>query len=358
MRRNKWALTLALTLAIAMLLAACGGTKDAASVVGDIEKLTGKLESYHAEGKMVLNTGQEPQEYGVVVSFQKPEYYRIALTNEANDITQIVLRNDEGVFVLTPHLKKSFRFKSDWPNNQGQAYLFETLAQSIVHDEDRQFTTEENAYVFDVMANYQNASLVRQKIWLGKEDYKPQRVVITDADANEMVTVTFTNFEFDKKFDSNWFDMNRNMTGVSIQSVPVLAEADEGGAAVEATGETASGGRSFGIVYPGYVPEGVEEGAPSEFKLGERDAIMIRYIGEYDYTLVQTKAQEERMASSAVGTVIELDLGETIGVLIGENERRTLMWTYDGVDYRLTTGNLPYQEMVEVAKSVFGQIGK
>ncbi|MCI3922736.1 DUF4367 domain-containing protein [Paenibacillus sp. TRM 82003] len=361
MKRNKWAMTLAVTLAIAMLLAACGGPKDAASVVGDIEKLAGKLESYHAEGTMVLNTGQEPQEYGVVVSFQKPEYYRIALTNEANDITQIVLRNDEGVFVLTPHLKKSFRFKSDWPNNQGQAYLFETLAQSIVHDGERQFTAEENAYVFDVMANYQNASLVRQKIWLSKEDYKPQRVVITDADANEMVTVTFTNFEFDKKFDSNWFEMNRNMTGASIQSVPVIAEAAEGDATAEANGEATNGeaaNQEFGIIYPGYVPEGVEEGAPSEFKLGERDAIMIRYVGDYDYTLVESKAQEERMASSSIGTVIELDLGETVGVLIGENERQTLLWTHEGVDYQLTTGNLPYDEMVEVAKSVFGQTGK
>ncbi|HZG75114.1 MAG TPA: hypothetical protein VEZ72_04595 [Paenibacillus sp.] len=104
MKRTKWIAALALMLAVAMLLAACGGAKDAAGVVSDIEKLSGKLESYHAEGTMVLNTGQEPQEYGVVVSYQKPEYYRIALTNEANDITQIVLRNDEGVFVLTPHL--------------------------------------------------------------------------------------------------------------------------------------------------------------------------------------------------------------------------------------------------------------
>lgn len=352
MKRRKWFAVLAATLATAMLLAACGGgAKDAAGVVSDIEKLTGKLESYHAEGTMTLNTGQEPQEYNVVVSYQKPEYYRIALTNETNDITQIVLRNDDGVFVLTPHLNKSFRFKSDWPNNQGQAYLFETLAQSIIHDDERQFTVEDNAYVFDVLANYQNASLVRQKIWLGKEDYKPQRVVVTDADANEMVTVAFTAFEFDKGFEDNWFDMNRNMTSVSIQSVPVLAGA-EGDSAT-----TASGG-SFGIVYPTYVPDGVEERAATDFKLGERDAIMLRYVGDYNYTIVQAKATQERTASSSIGTVIELDLGRTVGVVIGEHEHRTMMWTHDGVDYQLTTANLPYEEMVRVAQSMFDQIGK
>src|SRR5690606_24385661 len=88
----------AVCIAAMMLLAACGGAKDAAGVVSDIEKLSGKLESYHGEGTMVLGTGQEPQEYAVVVSYQKPEYYRIALTNEENNITQIVLRNDDGVF--------------------------------------------------------------------------------------------------------------------------------------------------------------------------------------------------------------------------------------------------------------------
>ncbi|HZG75115.1 MAG TPA: DUF4367 domain-containing protein [Paenibacillus sp.] len=227
--------------------------------------------------------------------------------------------------------------------------MFETLAQSIIHDDERQFTAEENAYVFDVLANYQNASLVRQKIWLSKEDYKPQRVVVTDADANEMVTVTFTAFEFDKSFEDNWFDMNRNMTSVSIQSLPVLAA--EGEAA-----ETAS--EDFGIVYPTYVPEGVEERTAVDFKLGERDAVMIRYVGDYDYTLVQAKAAQERMASSSIGTVIELDLGRTVGVLIGENERRTLMWTHDGVDYQLSTANLPYEEMVQVAQSMFDQTGK
>lgn len=47
------------------------------------------------------------------------------------DVTQIVLRNDEGVFVLTPSQNKSFRFQSNWPDNQGQVYLYETLIRSI-----------------------------------------------------------------------------------------------------------------------------------------------------------------------------------------------------------------------------------
>ena len=352
MERKRRIGVLALALAaMTLVAAACGGAKDARDVVSDIEKMTGKLESYHAEGTMVLNTGRDPQKYGVVVSYQKPQYYRIALTNETDDVTQIVLRNDEGVFVLTPQLNKSFRFKSDWPNNQGQAYLYQTLMESIIHDDDRQFAVEENAYVFDVMANYQNASLARQKIWLSKDGYKPLKVVITDADDNEMVTVTFTSFEFNKTFDDNWFDMKRNMTGISIRSIPVLAE-DEG--AQTAAGGAATG--EFGIIYPGYVPEGVEERAAADFKLGDRDAIMIRYTGDYQYTLVEANAAEERMASGIFGQVV--DLGRTVGVLIGEGRYQTLRWTHNGVDFQLSSGNLPFDEMVKIAQSTFDQIGK
>ena len=110
--------------------------------------------------------GQQPLEYKVEVSYQKPRYYRIKLTNEEKDITQIVLRNDDGVFVLTPKLNKVFRFQSDWPQNQGQVYLYQTLVQSILIDNSRQFVIDDDAYVFDVMANYNNGSLARQKIWL------------------------------------------------------------------------------------------------------------------------------------------------------------------------------------------------
>lgn len=352
MRRNRWRRIwrIGLGLAIVMLvLVSCGRAKGVADAVSDVERIVKQLESYHAEGTMVLNTGQQPQQYGVVVSFQKPDFYRIALTNETKDITQIVLRNEEGVFVLTPHLQKSFRFQSDWPKNQGQAYLYETLAQSILSDDQRQFAIEDKAYVFDVLANYQNASLVRQKIWLNKDSMAPQRVLITDADEHEMVTVTFQNFEFNKKFDAEWFNMQRNMTSLSIQSIPFMNDEEE----MQAEG----GDRQEGIIYPAYEPAGISRSQPKAIKMGERDAIMLRYAGAYHYTLVQAKALEERMVVSSMGTVVDIDLGETVGVLIGE-EQRTLLWTAEGVDYRLSSGDLPYEEMVRVARSVFGQVGK
>jgi outer membrane lipoprotein-sorting protein len=351
---KRWAWITALTLTIAMLLAACGGAKDAAGVVTDLEKLTGKLDSYHAVGTLKVNTGQQPQEYGAEVCYQNPSYYRIALTNKEKDITQIVLRNDDGVFVLTPHLNKSFRFQSDWPKNQGQAYLFETLVQSIVNDEERQFTTENDSYVFDVMANYQNASLVRQKIWLSKKDLSPQRVVVTDADANDMVTVEFSEFKFGHQFDKDYFDMQRNMTSLSISSVPVAADEGEGKETAKGKDEAA---KQFGIIYPSYLPEGVSEKSVTEQKNGDNNAIVLRFTGDYNFTIIESPEKIAQTVSSMTGTIVDVEIGSTIGVMLG-GEMKTLMWTADGVDFRLMSGDMTSEEMVKVAQSMIGQTGK
>src|SRR5687768_3569226 len=202
MRRITW--TVAIVVAVALLMAGCG-KKDASTVVKDLDHVVSNMGSYQGMGEMVLHTGQDPLEYQVEVWYQSPHYYRIALTNAKKDITQIVLRNDEGVFVLTPQLNKSFRFQSNWPDNQGQVYLYQTLVNSIVADSARQFAVEKDAYVFDVAANYQNSSLARQKIWLDKKDYAPQHVEISDANAKVMVVVEFTQFEFDKTFEKDAF---------------------------------------------------------------------------------------------------------------------------------------------------------
>ncbi|SFM13222.1 Outer membrane lipoprotein-sorting protein [Paenibacillus sp. 1_12] len=407
MRRFTW--VIALVVSLSLVLAGCG-KKDAGAVVKDLDGVINKLDSYQGIGRMVLHTGQEPQEYQVEVWYKNPHYYRISLKNDKKDITQIVLRNDDGVFVLTPHLNKSFRFQSDWPENQGQVYLYQSLVQSILMDKERQFITDPNAYVFDVMANYQNGSLARQKIWLDKKNLSPKHVEVSDANANVMVIVDFNQFEFGKKFEKDSFDMQRNMTSWNLKSLPTVAatgsaKAQEQGtsAAVSAgtqsksnstntnsTGNnnqpagaaaststnptgvgsstsTAAGAGSktdaakqqaaqaqFGVIEPYYTPSGVKRQDMNEIKLGEEKAMMLRYSGKFNYTLVESRPQSQTV-SALPGDIV--DLGYTLAVITG-GEKKMLTWTYDGVEFRLSTADLPMNEMIKVAQAVQGEMGK
>lgn len=332
MRRSTW--ITAIVLAFAVVLAGCG-KKDAGGVVKDLNNVVSKMESYQGTGRMILQSGQQPQEYAVEVWYQNPHYYRISLKNQEKDVTQIVLRNDDGVFVLTPHLNKSFRFQSDWPENQGQVYLYQSLVKSVSEDSSRQFTTDKESYVFDVAANYNSGTLARQKIWFDQKNLAPQKVEVLDSNSKVIVQVEFTEFEFGKKFEKDSFDMQRNMTSFNLQSMETMLPAEE------------PEDEKLEMVDL-WMPEGVWMQDVSSTPYGEGEALVIRYTGKYNYTLLQAKPREQAASSILYGDVI--DLGFTFGVLTG-NEKRTLAWTYDGIEYRLTTAELPNDEMIRIAQS-------
>ena len=368
-RRIPWIVAVAMVLTA--ILSGCG-SKDATSIVKDLDKVMSKMESYQGRGTMTLYTGQQPLNYQVEVWYQKPNYYRISLTNEKRDITQIVLRNDEGVFVLTPSLNKSYRFKSDWPDNQGQVYLYQTLVQSIQADNSRQFARDKDTYVFDVMAgNYLNRAFARQKIWLARDNYAPRHVEVTDTNNNKMVEVKFDSFEFDKKFEDGAFDMARNMGKAPDAQQPKDDAAKDSGASsadTEADSEDPDAAADEGEADqsetmpsvmmvepdPESLPAGVYLLDQSEVRLVDSMGVLLRYTGTYDFSILEMVPKDEAVSSSS-GTMI--DLGFTIGMLSGD-EAKTLTWSYDGIEYRMTTVDLPQDDMIRVAQSMVESSGK
>ncbi len=333
MRRITW--VLAIVMCLALIVSGCG-PKNAKNVVGDLGRKLEKLENYEAHAIMTLQTGQTPLEYDVEVWYQSPDYYRIALTNTKKDIKQIILRNDDGVFVLTPHLNKSFRFKSDWPESQGQVYLYQSLVKSILEDDNRNFEVQNDLYMFDVAANYQNKALARQKIWL-TNDLLPARVEVLDTSNAAVVTLAFDRFNPDAKFDDDDFSMERNMTS-ELPNVTTMTE-DKAEA-------------NFGIVEPTYMPNGVT--LVGSEKINELDQVVLKFSGDYQYTIIESRPMELNVTKSEGYPV---DLGYTVGMMTEEAGFRSMSWVYDGIEFTMT-GNLPEDEMMNVAQSTFTTSGK
>jgi hypothetical protein len=88
--------------------------------------------------------------------------------------------------------------------------------------------------------------------------------------------------------------------------------------------------------------------------VGEEEAVLLKYSGAYEYSILETrpKAQAVNVHNGSI-----VDLGYTLGVLTGEASKM-LRWTNDGVEFRMTFADLPEEEMVKIAESVQGQIGK
>src|SRR5690606_25507167 len=164
---------LLLGLLTALVLAA-SGEKSQEDVVSALDDKVQKMKGYKADAKMTLQTGNDPQVYEVEIWHKDPDFYRVHLKNAEKDQSQMILRNEEGVFVLTPALNKSFRFQSNWPQNSSQAYLYESLVKDILEDSEAKYTETEEHYVFETQTRYQNNQILPlQEITLNKKDLTP-----------------------------------------------------------------------------------------------------------------------------------------------------------------------------------------
>ena len=164
-------------LMISILLTGCGkySQKD---IVKDLEKKYEKSTGYKLNGNLSVINNDETYNYKVDVSFKKDDFYKVVLTNVTNNHTQVILKNNEGVFVVTPSLNKSFKFQSDWPYKNSQIYLLNALINDIKNDDKKEFEIKDNKYEFKTKVNYpNNSSLVKQKIIMNKS-YKLDKVVV------------------------------------------------------------------------------------------------------------------------------------------------------------------------------------
>lgn len=324
-------LWLATIIVLTLMLSACGEKSEEKVIT----KLKGNLESmdgYKSKAEMTMKTGQEDQSYKIDIWHKKDDFYRVALEND-NDAksSQIILKNEDGVFVLTPSLNKSFKFQSEWPENSSQPYLFESLVHDIIEDKEAEFSTTDTHYVFHTKTNYQsNNNLPFQEIYLDKKSYMPVLVKILDIDKNSLVEVQFADFDMNPNLKDEDFAMDQD---------------------IEPKDEKAKEDDSFSVMFP-LSTVGAELDEKKEITLEDGERVIMTFTGEKNFTLVQENvtALPASMSPQEVSGDI-IDLGFTIGAL-SENK---LEWTYNGVDFYLASEDLTKQELIEVAQSVRGQ---
>ena len=92
------------------LLSGCGKTSES-SIIKDLEKKINNSKSYYIEGTLEIVNNEDLYTYDVKVSYAKGDNYKVNLTNKVNNHEQVILRNSDGVYVVTPRINKSFNFK-------------------------------------------------------------------------------------------------------------------------------------------------------------------------------------------------------------------------------------------------------
>ena len=296
----------------------------------DLEKKINKLDAYNLTGEMEIINNDDVYKYDVDASYSKSDMFRVSLKNKTNNHEQIILKNSDGVYVLTPTLNKSFKFQSDWPYNNSQVYLLQTLLSDIQSDENKEFKETSDNHIFTTSVNYPNNSdLVRQKIYFDKK-LNPTKVEVLNEDDDVLIKMTFNKVDLNAKFKDKYFSLDENMkvskTEDSFESVSKIDEE----------------------IYPMYIPENTSLTDKETVSLDNGERVIMTFEGDNPFMFVQQTASlsDEETILSVMGEPCQMATGVAA---VSDN---MVSWISNGIEYYVVADNMSESELLSVANSV------
>ncbi|WP_181363084.1 LolA family protein [Sulfoacidibacillus thermotolerans] len=318
-------------MSLALVLSGCG-QMSATQMAKQLQSVQNNLTTYKSEAFMTVHVQDSVQRYYVETWYQAPNLYRIALGNENKEISQIILHNAQGIYIISPSTRKVIRFQGDWAEKQGQMYLYSSLLSKIVSAVKPGYSVKDKVVTFVVAADSSNALISSQKIELDQATFHPIQVVLYDQERRPVITLNYISFKKGVQFPPNAFSPDQATTLKSIE-VPVSA--------IE---------QGFGVIEPSYIPQ--NDNLEDEAEQG--GVVFVRYAGPEPFTLVETRPTP---GSIELGSGQLLTLYGLPAVLTGNVAVHQLYWLEHGVEFQLTS-HMPIQQMVRVAASMVDEGGK
>lgn len=313
---------LLLLISVSMLLVGCGKGSDEV-----LKKLNAKLDigSYYMEGKLEIVNNDDTYQYDVNVSYKKDDNFKVSLNNTINNHQQIILKNADGVYVLTPSLNKSFKFQSDWPYNNSQIYLIQNIIDDINNDKDRTMETVDKIYVITSKVNYtNNPNLKKQKVYIDKNmDIK--KVEVIDAENTVLMKMEFNKIEMNHNFDDSYFKLE---TSLNVDAETNFKESIDK------------------VIFPLYIPSNtfLESQNGLDTETGER--AILTFKGDKPFMLFEETVSPEDKMISMYGDPIMV--GDTYGAI----NDTSLTWYSNGLEYYIVADKLSQSEIVSIANSI------
>jgi len=286
-----------------------------------------KTKNYYLTGELLIINNEDTYKYDVSVSYKDKDYYKVELINKTNNHEQIILRNDEGVYVLTPSLNKSFKFQSEWPYNNSQSYLLQSLVTDIENDKNKKVTKNKKETIITTNVNYSNnKNLKNQKIYLNKSSMVT-KVEVYDEDNNLKIKMTFDDIDLKSKFDKDYFKLEQNVSYEKVEETSKTLE---------------------DIVYPMYMPTNTYLASEDKVLLENGERVILTFLGDSPFTLIE----ETATVSDELETINMYGEPELLIDTVGALSDNSITWISDGVSYYATSETLKEDELLEVVKSI------
>ena len=324
-----------------LLLCGCGKiTED--NIIKEFSNKLEKTKSYTLDGKMEIINNEEKMSYLINVSYLKDNYYKVVLVNENNNHEQIILRNDDGVYVITPSLNKSFKFQSEWPDNSSQAYILNSLLKDLTNSKVKYEKTSDG-YILTTEVNYPNNNKLQyEKIYYDK-DINVAKVEVYDSNDDVAILVTIDKINYKANLDKEDFALDNFVKEECCDS------SDES-CSNPCPSKNASSLDS--AIFPLYVPTNSSLKNSEKIETDNGNRQILTFAGDSNFIIVEesTKVFSEMEVIPVYGDPIVTST--SVGAL-GAN---SLYWSDSNVDFYLASNDLSGEEMLTIANSMANSV--
>lgn len=293
-----------------------------------LQQTLGSLNSYLLEGVMEVAEGEDTKSYDVSVKYLKQDdqdYFRVAMKDSGMNQEQEIIRNAEGVFVVTPTLNQIFKFQGNWPSNSLKPYLLQSMRE-IAADESAQIEQTEEGYQISAVVTYPNNRNFTQQEMVFSDDLKIKSVQIFDDDHVLQMKMLFSKVDYE--------------TGLTAEDFQVPQQLEKETAAEPITDEDLPlmPMETFGAVL-------------SNSSVVENDGkvqYVLEYTGEKNFTIVEEVAESEETTQTIImsGSLVD-------GLnMVGRYDGNHMTSVINSVRYTIYSDDLSEEEMSAVLQSM------
>lgn len=311
---------------LALFLCGCGKTTTG-NLIESLGKKMDKIDSYKVNATMTIKKDDREIVYDLEIK-NLDENYIVKLKSRENNSIQVIVKNENGVFVLNPELNKCFKFNSKWPSNSSNGYLLKSIYKDIINDNNVNISKDNDYLVISSVNHKTNANWSKQKVVIDKKTLLPKSLEILNEKNEILVTVNFTDYDLSPNLSKSDFDQENNMK-----------------TAINELGEGTVGNEENVFFTPNYIPVGstLEDSYEDDDNTNKTSL----YGGDNTIVISQIKVDSslDMEYINMYGEIVLLDSG------FGSLSDNVLSWYSNKMEYLIFSNTLEGYEMINIANS-------
>lgn len=317
-----------LALVFCLTLTGCGkyGEKD---LIKDLSKKINNSKGYYLNGTLEMVNNDDKYSYDVNVSYASNDNFKVSLKNKNNNHEQIILRNGEGVYVLTPSLNKSFKFQSEWPYNNSQSYILQNIISDIKNDKNLEFKTTKDGYTITTAVDYpSNKDLKSQIIYIDKK-LNIKKVEVLDNNNQVHIKMSFESIDLKATYNDKYFTLKENMASATIEETEPTSKIED-------------------IIYPMYMPANTRLTGQDTVTKEDGERVILTFEGDKPFMLVQETVSKDDELTTVLIDGEPLLIADSVAAV----NDYSINWVSNGIEYYVVSSDMDSQELINVAASV------